>query len=175
MSVSWLRNLLGDPVWRIFEGKVGYIYRSTSKLVRARILWYRRNTKSGVSQSTSLNFGITSKYETSWSTILKYGYSSAIVSLTHQVRTYLQDTRKSTTSPPQGMMVPGPVISTTSYSTDWKDIPVENWILLQIQNNPKVLEHHIRRRNEYFEDPTQRIQITILYHRKFSKYVSGFW
>ena len=25
--------LLGDPVWRIFEGKVGYINRSTSKLV----------------------------------------------------------------------------------------------------------------------------------------------
>ena len=67
------------------------------------------------------------------------------------------------------MMVPGPVISTTSYSTDWKDISVENWILVQIQNNPEVLEHLIRRRNEYFEDPTQRIQITILYHRKFSE------
>eukprot|EP01052_Picozoa_sp_SAG31_P040615 SAG31_NODE_5924_length_2255_cov_3.889610_1_plen_206_part_00 len=67
------------------------------------------------------------------------------------------------------MMVPGPVISTTSYSSDWKDLPVENWILVQVQNNPEVLRDLIGRRNKYFEDPTQRIQIMILYHRKFSK------
>ena len=67
------------------------------------------------------------------------------------------------------MMVPGPVISTTSYSTDWKDLSIENWILVQVQNNLEVLRHLIGRRNKYFEDPTQRIQITILYHRKFSK------
>ena len=67
------------------------------------------------------------------------------------------------------MMVPGPVISTTSYSSDWKELPVENWILVQVQNNPEVLRDLIGRRNKYFEDPTQRIQIMILYHRKFSK------
>ena len=53
------------------------------------------------------------------------------------------------------MMVPGPVISTTSYSSDWKELPVENWILVQVQNNPKVLRDLIGRRRKYFKSTSK--------------------
>ena len=86
---------------------------------------------------------------------------------------------KESTSPPQAMMVPGPVISTTSYSSDWKDLPVENWILVQVQNNPEVLRDLIGRRKKYFKSTSKillkgyRLWYFIIGNSR--KYVLGSW